>query len=104
MPLAPDLAQLIALAVHELAINASKHGALGQEGGRLEVSCAHADDESGAVEITWRERNVTVEAEPARRGFGSEMLETALPYMTGGTCELDFDRDGVTCVPVVPTH
>lgn len=99
-----DLAQLLALAVHELATNASKHGALGQEGGRLEVVWTHADDESGALEITWRERNVTVEADPSRRGFGSEMLETALPYMTGGSCQLDFARDGMTCVLVVPTH
>ncbi len=95
------VAQALAMAFHELATNASKHGALARPEGRLEVTWAMAPDprQRGGEEltITWRERGVPIAHPPARRGFGSETIERSLPYMLGGTAVLAFCPDGLEC-------
>ncbi|HUF56905.1 MAG TPA: HWE histidine kinase domain-containing protein [Thermohalobaculum sp.] len=97
--LPPDTAQALALALHELATNASKHGALAQGAGHLRVSWTHEDgDEGRPMEIAWRESGVRIESEPERRGFGTEILEQALPQMIRGTCIRIFRPDGLECI------
>lgn len=97
--LPPDTAQALALALHELATNASKHGALAQEAGHLRVIWTHeAGDEGRTVEIAWRESGLRIESEPERRGFGTEILEQALPQMIRGACTRTFRPDGLECI------
>jgi two-component sensor histidine kinase len=96
--LQPKAAQAIGMAFHELATNASKHGALRHEGAELRVSWQSvANEVEEEVVINWREMGVPIERPPERRGFGSETLERSLPYMVGGTSAVTFHGDGVEC-------
>lgn len=93
-------AQTVALALHELATNAVKHGALGQPDGRLIVRW---DVEGDVARLRWRESGVAMpEGGPSRRGYGSELIEQALPYQLGAKTELEFGTDGVRCEITVP--
>jgi two-component sensor histidine kinase len=96
--LQPKAAQAIGMAFHELATNASKHGALRHEGAELRVSWRlDAKEVEEEVVINWRETGVPIKRPPERRGFGSETLERSLPYMVGGTVTVTFHGDGVEC-------
>jgi two-component sensor histidine kinase len=94
--LPPKAAQALGMAFHELATNASKHGALRHEGAEVRVSWQMvADENENDVLIHWRETGVPIERPPERRGFGSETLEQSLPYMLGGEANVTFQVDGV---------
>jgi len=69
-------AQSLALVIHELATNASKYGALARPEGRLSVSWAWGADE--ALHLTWRELAGVRVSAPARRGFGSTLIASAI--------------------------
>jgi two-component sensor histidine kinase len=96
-------AQALSMAFHELATNAVKHGALAADNGRIHVSW---DIEGSGTEeqvcIRWRETGVTIEREPARRGFGSDILERSIPHVLHGTFERTLYRDGIECVILLP--
>ena len=97
--LLPKVAQALGMAFHELATNASKHGALGHEGAHIKVSWhtvpgEHADE----VIVIWRETGVPIATKPTRRGFGVETIERSLPYMLGGESGVEYHSDGVECV------
>jgi PAS domain S-box-containing protein len=88
------------LALHELTTNAVKYGGLSVPGGHVEVAWWLEQRSPGAVPavvITWRERGGPPVRPPERRGFGSRMLERALPYQSGGEVTLDFAPEGVEC-------
>jgi PAS domain S-box-containing protein len=95
-------AQTLALALHELATNSVKYGALKQPAGKLAVSWA-AKDDGRRVLLEWRESGVPIPASPQRKGFGSDLIERALPYQLGAETMLEFNPDGVRCAIVVPT-
>ena len=70
----PYQVQALALALHELATNAAKHGALSRPGGRVKLSCRAAPN--GAAGLSWVERGgPPVPGPPARPGFGTRLLE-----------------------------
>lgn len=97
--------QTLALALHELATNALKYGALAQASGRLTVAWRVQNEGSQAsVRLEWRETGVAMpeEARPAREGYGTELIERALPYQLKAQTRLDFGPDGVRCVIAVP--
>lgn len=74
-------AQSLALVIHELATNASKYGALSRPLGRLSVTWSWSGDQ--ALRLVWREdAGVHVDA-PARRGFGSTLIESAVKQLGG---------------------
>ena len=84
------------MAFHELATNASKYGALRQDGAKLKVSWRTVPGEQADhVVIVWRETGVPLEDPPTRRGFGAETLERSLPYMLGGESRVEYHSDGV---------
>lgn len=103
--LRPEAAQHIGLALHELATNASKHGALSVAGGRIEVSwtIGSATTDAGseaatsgpALHMTWQERGGPQVAEPERRGFGRDVVERLAPSAVGGRASLAWDANGV---------
>jgi len=103
--LSPSAAQTMALALHELATNAAKYGALKQPAGHLAITW-RVDDDAGKRQILldWRERGVSmgVEGAPKRKGYGSELIERALPYQLMAKTRLQFDSDGVHCSIAVP--
>jgi two-component sensor histidine kinase len=96
--LPPRIVQALSMAFHELATNATKHGALRRDGGRLSVVWSTpASDRGRDLVLRWRETGVPIEGPPRCRGLGSEMIEQGLPYMLGGSCEMTFHADGLEC-------
>ena len=88
----PRTAVNMALAVHELATNAAKYGALSNAGGRILISWS---TETGRLAFTWREEGGPAVSTPSNRGFGSRMIEQGLAAELGGTAELTFAEEGV---------
>ena len=85
-------AQSLALVVHELATNASKYGALSRPLGRLNVSWSWGGE--NALNLIWREDAGAHVAAPARRGFGSTLIESAVKQL-GGRVELTWRPQGL---------
>ena len=89
----------LALAMHELATNALKYGALKTPLGKIHVtwSVEWLDGER-RVQIDWRESGgEAITAKPERRGFGSRVIATALAGEHNGTSEVHFEPDGLHC-------
>jgi PAS domain S-box-containing protein len=100
--LAPAQALALAMALHELAANALKHGALSVPGGRVSVTC-RADPGSGARVVEWLERGgPPVAGLPARRGFGLRLLQRGLAMQAGMAAELSFEPEGLRCALRLP--
>ena len=94
--LSPQVAQSVAMAVHELTTNAVKHGALSAHDGRVEVAWTTPGDDRAPV-ITWRESGGPPVREPARRGLGTTLLERALLGVAGGRTEIEWRKAGLVC-------
>lgn len=96
-------AQALTLALHELATNAVKHGALGQPSGRLSVKWHTEGVRERRIVLEWRESGVTMPTgELERKGYGTDLIERALPYQLKATTRLQFGPDGVHCDISVP--
>ncbi|MHB0768813.1 HWE histidine kinase domain-containing protein [Bradyrhizobium sp. 5.13L] len=89
----PTQALALSLALHELATNAAKYGALSRPEGRVEICWTARDDE---VHLSWRESGGPLVAPPSRRGFGSRLIEHASRDLAG-RFRLEFDPAGVRC-------
>jgi len=99
-----DGVQPMALALHELATNAVKHGALSRASGRLAITW-RIEGSGAAARLTldWRETGVPIPTGlPARRGFGTELISRALPYQLKADTELRFTPDGIHCIITLP--
>lgn len=99
-------AQALALALHELATNAVKYGAFSQPQAHLTVSWRLEDrNDRNYLLLDWRESNVRMPdpQEPRRKGYGSELIESALPYQLKARTKLEFMPDGVHCFIEVTT-
>lgn len=90
----------LALLMHELATNAVKHGALSEPEGALSVHWDVAADD--ALEIRWQERGGPPVAIPARRGFGSRLLQTVVAGELSGQLAVDYDPAGFGARIVIP--
>jgi PAS domain S-box-containing protein len=92
-------AQPLALAVHELATNAVKHGALSQPDARLSIHWSLT--QGPGIRLRWEESGVPLREPPQRRGYGLELIERALPYQLGAQSKVEFGPQGVVCEIVV---
>jgi light-regulated signal transduction histidine kinase (bacteriophytochrome)/ActR/RegA family two-component response regulator len=81
-----------ALVVHELMTNARKYGALCVPAGSITVQSLR--DEAGNAKIYWRERGGPKVVPPIERGFGTTILEQAIPFEVQGTSRLSFLPSG----------
>lgn len=98
----PRAAQGLALALHELATNAVKHGALSVSGGMVGVYWRiTGTSTSRCLELDWIEQGGPPVVEPSRRGFGSILIER-MPQELDGTVTLRFLPRGVTCGITMP--
>jgi PAS domain S-box-containing protein len=95
----PQTAVNLALALHELATNASKYGALSNDTGQVSVRWVAA---AGQLELTWTECGGPPVVPPGRRGFGTRMIERTLAAEFGGSVKLDFEPQGVRCTVSAP--
>ncbi|ARE42093.1 Chemotaxis protein methyltransferase CheR [Rhodovulum sp. P5] len=102
--LEPSRALALALAMHELATNALKHGALTSPNGRVAIS-AGTEDSGGTCVLHWVETGGPAPAASDRTGFGTFLLKTLLAADLGGQVTLDMPETGLTCTirfPVDP--
>ncbi len=98
--LKPDLAQAMAVAVHELATNAAKYGALSDAKGRVRVEWSHTS--GGQLVLRWKEEGGPPVKPPTREGFGTHMIVTMIRGQQGDV-QLDWPADGLLCAIVLPT-
>jgi len=105
VPIRQSIVQTLALALHELATNARKHGALAAEGGELKVSWSitEASGKGRMLSVQWIENGPgTLPAPPSSpAGFGRYLLERALPYL-GAATHFTLDATGARCEIQVP--
>lgn len=94
----PRATNALTLALHELATNAVKFGALSAETGRVEVAWTCRPE--GGFRLCWTERGGPPVAPPTRRGFGSTLLERVTGRELGGEARLEFPAEGVRAVIV----
>jgi two-component sensor histidine kinase len=101
--LQPKAAETFALAIHELATNAIKYGALSQPTGQINISW-RVDNAAEAAQLIfdWREKGGPSVTPPERKGFGSELLERTIAFELKGRTTLAFDPAGFSCTISVP--
>jgi two-component sensor histidine kinase len=101
--LKPEAAQNIGLALHELATNAAKYGALSVPSGHVSITWGWAQDSSpNAAEIIWVESGGPAVSPPEQRGFGSVVIERNLAKTLDANVHLSFEPNGIQCRIVVP--
>lgn len=102
--LAPKAAEVMTLAVHELATNATKYGALADGHGHIEIVwTVSARDGADWLRFEWRESGVKVAAAaPRRTGFGAVLIEQRVPYELMGAGTLAFAPGGIQCEIAFP--
>ncbi|MBL6082440.1 PAS domain S-box protein [Belnapia sp. T18] len=97
--------QPMAMLLHELATNAAKYGAMSVPGGLVEV-CWRLDDAPTGDKILylrWSERGgPPVQSSPARRGFGSRVIEATVRHQLGGTVERHWRLTGLVVEVIIP--
>jgi two-component sensor histidine kinase len=101
--LKPEAAQNLGLALHELAVNAAKFGALSVPTGRVSITwCRRESTDGSAVELDWRERLGPKVKVRRKKGFGTMVIERNLARALDAEINMDFDPDGFHCHIVIP--
>jgi PAS domain S-box-containing protein len=98
--LQPATAQSMAIALHELATNAAKYGALSTPNGRVRVEWSVSPDARFA--FRWLEKGGPPVAPPRRRGVGTRVIEQVVEGQMKGEVRLDWRAEGLVCEVVVP--
>jgi two-component sensor histidine kinase len=94
----------LAMALHELATNAAKYGALSNDAGRVEIGWS-VEDGGRRLALSWAERGGPAVAPPQRSGFGTRLIQHGLARELAGEVALAYDPAGVTCrieAPLLP--
>lgn len=97
----PSVAQNFALAIHELATNAAKYGALSAPDGKLDVCWTLGKE---AMILEWTETGGPVSSPPRTSGFGSKVIDASIKRQLNGDIERSWLRDGLRCVLRVPAE
>ncbi|WP_168694361.1 sensor histidine kinase [Sphingomonas flavalba] len=87
--------RVLGMALHELATNACKYGALTSADGRLAIDCELEDGPDPVAIIRWTERDGPPVAAPSRSGFGRKVIERMVARSLNAEVDLRFDRRGV---------
>lgn len=89
----------LALTIHELCTNATKHGALSATAGRISIGWEQRD---GDFVLTWRESGGPEVKAPTRASFGSKLIKSSFAAQLGGNVEMHFEPYGLFCIVSVP--
>jgi PAS domain S-box-containing protein len=93
--LSPAAAQAFSMALHELATNATKHGALSVLGGRVKLAWS-VDSAAGLLRLRWSEHDgPPIQAPPERRGFGTRVIEATIRNQLGGSVTRSWRPTGL---------
>jgi two-component sensor histidine kinase len=99
----PQAAEMLGLAVHELATNAMKFGALSPAGGKLEISWRLLGGEPNGLQLTWVESGVTLSRDAQQaNGFGADLLKRGLAYALNARTEFVLRDGGLNCAIELP--
>jgi two-component sensor histidine kinase len=97
------LAMALAMAMHELATNAVKFGALSVWGGKVEVTwTVTVEAARRTLEFSWVESGGPVVKPPQRRGFGSRLIDFVLPGQIQARSRTDYAPEGVRVQCTLP--
>lgn len=100
--LSPNKTLLLSMALHELATNAVKYGALSNDGGTVELTWSEvALGEQRLLSMSWRERNGPLVAAPQSAGFGTQMITRAF-HSEKGSASFEYPSDGLVCTMTLP--
>lgn len=100
--LAPNDAMSLGLAIHELATNAAKYGALSTSTGCIHVHWVLLSP--ACAEVHWREEGGPPVSQPAKRGFGRDLIEKIVAHELRSQVDLRFNPEGVECRLQVPVR
>ena len=102
--LTPSAAQALGMALHELATNAVKYGALATEAGKIHVRWCVAEGIAGPeFRVTWAEQGGPPVAAPTRAGFGRTVIERMITGALGGAATLQFAPTGIVWTFACPS-
>jgi two-component sensor histidine kinase/two-component SAPR family response regulator len=97
--LQPVAAQTLALAIHELATNAAKYGALSVDSGRVRISWELKPEK---LELSWEEIGGPAVQSPSYRGFGIHLISASIEGQLRGTAKFEWRSSGLSCMLCVP--
>ena len=93
--LRPDIAQAVAVILHELTTNAVKYGALSTPNGDINLKWSH-DEANGRLNLQWIETGGPTVGPPTRRGFGGRVIEQMTAQLKGES-RFDWRAEGLVC-------
>ncbi|MGA8969465.1 MAG: HWE histidine kinase domain-containing protein [Pseudolabrys sp.] len=103
LALKPEAAQNLGLALHELAVNAAKYGALSVPSGHVFITWSQRNDRNdGSVDLDWKERLGPKVKARRKKGFGSMVIERNLVRALDAKVNLEFDPGGLQCHIEIP--
>lgn len=94
VPLGASAMRMLGMAIHELATNSCKYGALSELTGRVDITC-RTDPDDGRVTICWLESGGPTVSPPTRTGFGRKVIEHMVARSLHADIQLDFHPEGV---------
>lgn len=101
--LSPTAVQPLALAVHELATNSAKYGALSDPRGRVIVTMeAMSERDKSLLAIEWREMGGPPVKPPDRQGFGTKFIEQVIKQALQAEIIVDYRPEGLVCRMILP--
>jgi two-component sensor histidine kinase len=93
----------LGMAIHELATNAIKYGALSNDRGRIDISWGRTmDGDAPILEFLWQERDGPLIEQPRQKGFGSGLIEGGLAWNFGARVDLSYEPSGFVCRLAAP--
>jgi PAS domain S-box-containing protein len=102
--LAADTAQHVGLALHELATNAAKYGALSTVEGAIALNWEIVSNGPDVLRLSWRERNGPPVTRPSRVGFGSTLIEQAIGHALGAKVVTEYAPQGLSWTIEIPSR
>jgi two-component system CheB/CheR fusion protein len=103
--LAPRMGEILALGIHELAVNSRKYGVLGAGVGRIRICWGWIQNSERFLRLEWHETGTVPRPRAGHRGgFGSELILHALPRQLGTQPRYSIDGWGVHCVIDIPAE
>lgn len=100
--LTPRAAQGIGMALHELATNAEKFGALSASAGHVHISWLIYAVAASIFEMRWIETGGPPVEPPVRKGFGQKVIGTMAEESVNGTAEVDYRPTGIVWTLIAP--